>query len=397
MLISHLNFHPDSFHPIHADRDYLYLDIETTGLSRDHSILYMIGCGYKEADNDDLHVILWFNEDGRSEQEILFFFARFLSTKTWIPVTFNGNRFDLPYLKARYAIHGLECPLLSLNSLDLYQQLKPYKGLFGLERARQKDWEAVLGIGREDSMSGQELIHVYRSFLKEHEERLYHMLVLHNYEDVCHMAQLAVLMGLEGIVGGRFSIEDAELIQGAGDYQFVGDLADGVQADDDGLGGDSVDGMAASKDCLVIRCRTEEGLPVDLVRDLPEGRIHIKGKQITCILPAPGRVMKHFFPDPENYYYLPREDRAIHKSVGVYVDRAYREKCRPGNCYVTKEGVFLPFYGLGQKKDCLREFTLYSPEYRSPVQYVEYDELACANDVAKHWWAQGVISHFINV
>ena len=36
------------------------------------------------------------------------------------------------------------------------------------------------------------------------------------------------------------------------------------------------------------------------------------------------------------------EDMAIHKSVALSVDSRYREKAKAWNCYVRKEGVFLP-------------------------------------------------------
>ena len=37
---------------------YTFIDIETTGLKRDATILYLIGCGWHE--NDDYHIIQWF-------------------------------------------------------------------------------------------------------------------------------------------------------------------------------------------------------------------------------------------------------------------------------------------------------------------------------------------------
>ena len=36
--------------------------------------------------------------------------------------------------------------------------------------------------------------------------------------------------------------------------------------------------------------------------------------------------LKHFYPNYREYYYLPHEDRAIHKSVALYVDRNFRTK-----------------------------------------------------------------------
>ena len=33
------------------------------------------------------------------------------------------------------------------------------------------------------------------------------------------------------------------------------------------------------------------------------------------------------------YYYLPEEDSAVHKSVGIYVDKSRRKAATPQTCY----------------------------------------------------------------
>jgi hypothetical protein len=50
----------------------------------------------------------------------------------------------------------------------------------------------------------------------------------------------------------------------------------------------------------------------------------------------------HFYEDYKNYYYLPKEDMAIHKSVGSYVDREYRRQATASTCYTKKNGCFFP-------------------------------------------------------
>ena len=44
----------------------------------------------------------------------------------------------------------------------------------------------------------------------------------------------------------------------------------------------------------------------------------------------------------KDYYYLPEEDTAIHKSVAFYVDKNYRTKAKAATCYSKKTGCFLP-------------------------------------------------------
>ncbi|MCR5675690.1 MAG: hypothetical protein K6G16_08280 [Lachnospiraceae bacterium] len=52
--------------------------------------------------------------------------------------------------------------------------------------------------------------------------------------------------------------------------------------------------------------------------------------------------LKHFYPDIANYSYLPAEDMAIHNSVAQFVDRTHRLKATKENCYVRREGLFVP-------------------------------------------------------
>lgn len=77
--------------------------------------------------------------------------------------------------------------------------------------------------------------------------------------------------------------------------------------------------------------------------------------------------LKYFYPDYKDYYYLPFEDTAVHKSVGEYVDRSARKKATARTCYTKKEGVFLPQFGPF-KEPSFRE------DYKSPLTYVLYDD-----------------------
>lgn len=52
--------------------------------------------------------------------------------------------------------------------------------------------------------------------------------------------------------------------------------------------------------------------------------------------------MKFFYKNYKDYYYLPKEDISIHKSVAFYVDKDYRTKAKAATCYSKKTGKFLP-------------------------------------------------------
>ena len=76
--------------------------------------------------------------------------------------------------------------------------------------------------------------------------------------------------------------------------------------------------------------------------------------------------LKYFYSNYKDYYYLPMEDTAIHKSVGEYVDRDARTKATARTCYTKKQGLFLPQFG------CLWSPALMQ-EYKASLTYAEYE------------------------
>ena len=57
--------------------------------------------------------------------------------------------------------------------------------------------------------------------------------------------------------------------------------------------------------------------------------------------PVQQRTLYHFLPDPENYYYLPQEDTAVHSSVAQFVEPAFRRKATRKTAYIKKADAFL--------------------------------------------------------
>ena len=57
--------------------DFLLLDIETTGLSAENSLVYLIGCIYHQTDG--WNMIQWMDNSGKEEKEVLSSFLLFAS------------------------------------------------------------------------------------------------------------------------------------------------------------------------------------------------------------------------------------------------------------------------------------------------------------------------------
>ena len=51
--------------------------------------------------------------------------------------------------------------------------------------------------------------------------------------------------------------------------------------------------------------------------------------------------LKLFYKDYKNYYYLPKEDIIVHKSLAAFVDKENKEKATASNCYTKHSGAFV--------------------------------------------------------
>lgn len=93
---------------------------------------------------------------------------------------------------------------------------------------------------------------------------------------------------------------------------------------------------------LEVSLQPEREVPVFLSRVCADGSLTAFGSRVSLSLQTHTAELKYFFPDYKNYYYLPLEDQAVHKSVGAFVDPEHRQKAKAANCYQRRTGTFLP-------------------------------------------------------
>ena len=301
--------------------EMLFFDIETTGFSPKTSALYLIGALYYK--DNTWQLIQWFADDTTSEPKMLTAFFTFLQSFSYL-IHFNGTTFDLPFLTKKCIAHHLEKDLYSMEhctSIDLYQKISPHKKRLQIENLKQKTLEKFLNISRDDTYSGKELITFYQNYRKallqkdfEDANELEHFLLLHNHDDVLGMLQFSSLLYLIDLLNGTFTFETFSLEQQGSIFIFQGTLPFTMP----------------SAYCW-------KGDTIFLTVD---------ANRLTCIVSAYDTELKYFYDNPKEYYYLPAEDMAVHKSVATYVDKEFRQKATKATCYTRQTGLFLPVFSM---------------------------------------------------
>lgn len=325
----------------------VYFDIETTGFAADSTYLYLIGCAfYKE---DSFHLTQWFSEDIREEEQLITSFFEFLKDYD-VLLHYNGTGFDIPYLLRKCGLLGLNYSFEKLASIDIYKKITPYKKIFRLNNYKQKTIETFLNINRTDPFSGGDLIQVYQSYLGKKNietlrskrnpgtvndtpseaEILLNQLLLHNEDDLRGLIMISPILSYVDF----FEMPIRILIAGVDGNRFT------------------------------IHFELSASLPVCISFGNDLAHITAIGDHATLTIQIYEGELKHFYDNYKDYYYLPAEDSVVHKSIAHFVDKDYRSKAKPSNCYTRKQGIFAPQYDL-----------LFTPcfklDYQSKLSFLE--------------------------
>lgn len=295
--------------------DALFLDLETTGFSAARNHLYLIGTAYVH--NGMLMTEQFFAQTPQEEPQLIAALDHLLESFQTI-ITFHGTHFDLPFLKKRSKNLQISTSVYhNKNYVDLCAHARSYKHIFGLENCRQKTLEAFLGFSRIDSYSGGDLIPVYESYVRQPQEELLALLLQHNLDDLTGMAQLLALSAYDRFFQGGFTPDACRVSP----YRRM----DGSQGKE-----------------LILSCQIHETLPAAVSCKNDYFYVHAAKDRAVFSVPLSECVLKYFYPNYKDYYYLPQEDRAIHKSVAFYVDKDFRTRAKAATCYSKKTGCFLP-------------------------------------------------------
>lgn len=334
------SFHPEN--PITEalfSESSIFFDIETTGFSSKHTHVYLIGCAARKG--DVICTTQFFAENPMEEKLILNAFSELL-THYHTLITYNGIGFDIPYLQGRYQYHKLADPFSGFQYLDIFKSLSSYKHILKLENLKQKTIEQFLNLHREDMYSGGELINVYDTYVKEPSDDALTLLRLHNYEDVTGMIDLLPVLSYVQLFDGNFEVTGFEK------YSY-----------------EEYEGSRS----LELHLSLHTAFPLPKRFSFGAQDIYLTGFQHKAKLKVKiyQGELKYFYSNYKDYYYLPEEDMAIHKSVAFYVDKNYRTRAKAATCYSKKTGCFLPQY-----EEIFEPY--FKLEYHDKVLYFEMTE-----------------------
>lgn len=319
----------DNFSDSIFKENRIFFDIETTGFSPVRSIVYMIGCARRIKNR--IVTDQYFAESPDDEAALITAFADNISGCDAL-ISFNGVGFDIPFLRAKCQKFDISDPFAGKNIIDIFKEISPIKPLLGLENYKQKTIESFLGIEREDKYTGGELINVYYEYLASPSEDKLHLLQTHNYEDVLGMTELLPILSYKEVLCDISGITDVSISP----YT-------------------AYDGQPKKE--LIISFSNKYTVPKPISIHDNDFYINIAPSKTSVRIEIFEGELKHFYSDYKNYYYLPKEDMAIHKSVATYVDNQYRERCKAYNCYVKKSGEFIVQHEL-----------IMQPEFRNDIK-----------------------------
>jgi uncharacterized protein YprB with RNaseH-like and TPR domain len=324
----------------YVKEEMVFFDIETTGFSPELSYVYLIGCAYY-CDNT-FKLIQWFSEGVNQERELIIHFFEFIKPYRLL-IHYNGTGFDIPFLNQKIISYQLPYNFEHIDSFDIYKKIIPYKKRLPLPDLKLKTLEQFFKLKRKDPYSGGDLIDIYIKYLA------FHTLELKNVE--VSSLRPSKQSGLRVLGPGNAKVYlDALLLHNAEDVMNLLIVISILSYVDLFQGKGCITSLVLKDTMLVVQLELPFALPIsicdskELICQSATFQLLIEAVHKTAIfkIPVVASDLKFFFENYKDYYYLPCEDTAVHKSVGEYVDKAFRCNAKANNCYIKKTGVFLP-------------------------------------------------------
>lgn len=167
---------------------FLFLDTETTGLSRGAgTVAFLVGVGFIKG--REMIVRQYLMRDYDEEAFVLRHVLEHFKTDT-ILVTFNGRAFDMPLLQSRFIMQRIRTDIGSIAHVDLLHTARRVWKL-RLSSCRLSTLEEhIYGEPRVDDLPGAEVPQRYFDYLKTHDFSLLEDILKHNAQDIVTLLRL---------------------------------------------------------------------------------------------------------------------------------------------------------------------------------------------------------------
>lgn len=162
----------------------VFLDIETTGLSRQFSDIISITILLNEDNVYKIYQI--FCQYSVDEPQALKLLKDLIKNKNFI-ITYNGNSFDIPFLSFKAQKHGVDLKLEDMLKIDLYNYIRQVKNKVDIPDLKLKTAEEYFKINRTDTLSGEDVTVLYEAYRLEPRNEFSFLIMQHNYEDVLNL------------------------------------------------------------------------------------------------------------------------------------------------------------------------------------------------------------------
>ncbi len=298
-----------------GDKKVCMFDIETTGLSADYSFTYIIGINI--FDGETWQIIQLFNDDGTSEPEMIRVFQDLIKDYD-VLVEFNGDRFDIPYIRKRMGHINRKYSISLVDNFDkvvpfdLMKCVKPHKFALGLPNIKQKTIEKYFGINRLDMYNGGQLIDVYLDYLSTNSEKNRKLVLRHNRDDMEGMILLGGILSLEMLTRGRFEVNNISVKDKNGVLY------------------------------LCIDANLERKVLHDIFTSAFGCSLEVKDSSVKLQIPIYVGAMTYYFGNKKNDGFTEREGYFAYTLPGYIGEAAlYKEKAGSKDGYIMLEDSFL--------------------------------------------------------
>lgn len=352
--------------PVNSLEELIFFDIETTGFAAEISSVYLIGVVYFQ--DGHFYTIQWFADTYDSEKKLLTQFFSFLKHYQYL-IHYNGTTFDMPYLLKKCKQYNLEFDFSHIISWDIYKLISPYKAYFPIKSLKLKTLETFLNIHRDDTYDGKQLIKIYVDYMKAKfsydtsQNTLLETLLLHNYEDIVNLLPCCSILFYIDWFQKDPIIQDIQLFGDTLIFHLKHPLAEKI--------------LHLYPICSIPAIEAQKN---DIYFNSTFSDAKLK-------VPIYTGELKYFYSNYKDYFYLPKEDTAIHKSVAIYVEKEFREKAKRSNCYIRQTGRF-----LWQPTSAFTP--AFKKEHSSKDTYLSFDDTFLANMALVKKYVQMLLHHF---